>query len=118
MDIKILTDNGIDVDKGLELLGDMGLYNETMIDFMNELKEKLPKLQSYKGSGDMGNYAILVHSIKSDSKYLGFTKLAELALDHEMKSKENDVNYINENYNSLLAEIGRIVDVCQKYLRK
>lgn len=36
----------------------------------------------------MANYAIEVHALKSDSKYFGFTRLAELALDQEMKSKE------------------------------
>ena len=36
----------------------------------------------------MSNYAILVHSLKSDAKYLGFTKLAELAYNHELKVKK------------------------------
>ena len=36
-------------------------------------------------------YKILVHSIKSDAKYLGFKDLAEKSYEHEMKSKENDI---------------------------
>ena len=74
--------------------------------------------KNYKNNGDMPNYAILVHSIKSDSKYLGFTYLAELALDHEMKSKENDVNYVNEHYNELEEEVNRIISVIKEYLGK
>ena len=32
MDTTILTNNGIDINKGLELLGDMDMYNETLGD--------------------------------------------------------------------------------------
>lgn len=72
MDRSYLEENGVDVNAGLELLGDMDMYNETMDDFLEEINEKLPKLVEYKNNNDMPNYAIIVHSIKSDSKYLGF----------------------------------------------
>ena len=53
----------------------------------------------------MENYAILVHAIKGDSKYLGFTKLAEMSLNHELKAKENDSQYVNDNYDLLINEL-------------
>lgn len=118
MNREFLEVNGVDVEKGLELLGDMDMYNETMEDFLNEINEKYPKTIEYKNQGDMPNYAILVHSIKSDSKYLGFTHLAELAYAHELKSKENDINYVNDNFNELEIEINRIINVVKKYLGK
>ena len=46
----------------------------------------------------MTNYAIEVHSLKSDSKYFGFTKLAELSYNHELKSKDNDIEYATDNF--------------------
>lgn len=116
MDINILKESKVDVDHGLELLGDIDMYNETMGDFLDEIEEKLPRVIEYKNKGDMPNYAILVHSIKSDSKYLGFTSLAEIALEHEMKSKENDINYVNEHFLELENEVKRIIDVAKKYL--
>lgn len=118
MDRSYLEKNGVDVERGLELLGDMDMYNETMEDFLSEISDKMPKVIEYKENSDMPNYAILVHSIKSDSKYLGFTKLAETALDHEMKSKENDIDYVNEHYNELEEEVNRIISVIKEYLGK
>ena len=118
MDKSYLESNHIDVEKGLELLGDMDMYNEIMSDFLNEINEKYPKLKEYLSAQDMENYAILVHSIKSDSKYLGFTDLAETAYDHELKSKENDVSYINDNFNKLETEINRIINIIKTYLGK
>ena len=64
----------------------------------------------------MPNYAILVHSLKSDSKYLGFMKLAELAYNHEMASKENNQAFVDENYNELMDEAMRIYNVVKKYV--
>lgn len=117
-DINILKDGGINVEQGLEILGDMEMYDETLNDFLDESENRLPKIEEFKNSGDMANYAILVHAMKSDSKYLGFTKLAEVSFNHEMKSKENDINYINENYDELVAEANRIISLVKKYLKK
>ena len=63
---------------------------------------KLNDLNNYKEASDAYNYAILAHSLKSDARYLGFTKLAELAYNHEMAGKNNDIdfiNYIKDRYN-------------------
>lgn len=43
MDRSYLEENGVDVNAGLELLGDMDMYNETMGDFLEEINEKLTK---------------------------------------------------------------------------
>lgn len=115
-DVNILTSNGVDVDKSLELFGDMQTYDETLEEFLNGVNEKLGNLKKYKEASDMANYAIYAHSLKSDARYLGFTKLAELALDHEMKGKANDADYVFNNYDYLIAEANRMIDVATKYL--
>lgn len=114
-DVNILKNNGVDVDKSLELFGDMEMYDDTLNEFLNGVTEKLENIKKYKEASDMANYAILVHSLKSDARYLGFTKLAELAYNHEMKSKENDVNYVYDNYDSLMEEANRIVKLASTY---
>ena len=58
-DVNILKDNGIDVNCGVELLGDMEMYDETLEDFLTESDDRLPKIEEYKNSGDTENYAIL-----------------------------------------------------------
>jgi PleD family two-component response regulator len=66
----------------------------------------------------MTNYAIYAHSLKSDARYLGFTKLAELALNHEMQGKANSVSYIYDHYDELIEETNRIIDLATEYLGK
>ncbi len=113
---KILTDNGVNLKKSLELFGDMNTYNESLGDFLKDVEEKTDNLKKYKEIGDMANYAILVHSLKSDAKYFGFEKLAELSYEHEMKSKSNDIYYVSEHYSELMSEIEKIIDIVRTYL--
>ena len=89
---EFLESNGIDVEHGLELLGDMEMYNETLEDFLTESETRLPNILKYKNEADMPNYAILVHAMKSDSKYLGFKELAEIAV----KQNKQAFHFISE----------------------
>lgn len=115
MSEQFLRDSGVDVDHALELLGDMEMYNETLSMFVDENKNRIPRMLEYKNNGDMPSYAIDVHALKSDCKYLGFMHLAELSYDHEMKSKANDQDYINAHYDELMEEYNRVNDIIRKY---
>lgn len=117
-DVNLLISNGVDINSSLELFGDMETYNETLEEFLNGVDEKLGNIEKYKEASDMANYAILVHSLKSDSKYLGFTKLAELSYNHEMASKANNTDYVYVNYDALMEEAKRIIKVASEYMGK
>lgn len=111
-----LESHGCDVNHALELLGDMEMYNMTINDFMNEVEAKWEKIVTYKNSGDMENYAIEVHSLKSDCKYLGFMTLADIAYEHELKSKANDVSFVNDNFERLETEYKKVLEVARTYV--
>ena len=115
-DVTLLQTSGIDVAKALELLGDMETYDATLETFLQEVPGKLEKIKACKEIGDMANYAILVHSLKSDARYFGFEVLGELAYDHELKSKANDMYYVTEHFNELMKEANRVVNLVKKYM--
>ena len=115
-DKNLLINSGIDVDKSLELFGDMETYDETLNEFLDSVDDKVEALNKHKEASDAYNYAIYAHSLKSDARYLGFTKLAELAYNHEMAGKSNDIDYIYNNYESLINEVKRIVKVVCDYV--
>ena len=115
-DKSFLIGNGIDVDKSLELFGDMSMYNETLQEFLDGVQKKIEDLNKSKEASDTHNYSIYAHSLKSDARYLGFTTLAELAYNHEMAGKNSDVSYIYDNYDSLINETKRIIKVVSEYL--
>ena len=114
--INYLKQNGININSSLELLGDIKTYNEILKEYVNGVNEKITNLTNFKNNNDMENYAILVHSLKSESRYLGFDKLADICLQHELKSKENDATYVNNNFNILLTELNNILEIVKQYL--
>lgn len=115
-DVNLLISNGVNIEKALELFGDMEMYNATLKDFLDMIEGKLSALKRFRETGDMPNYAIEVHSLKSDARYLGFVDLAELAYQFELKSKANDIMFIYDNYTKLINETRRMINVSKKYL--
>ena len=114
-DVNFLIANGVDINKSLELFGDMETYNENIDEFLISIKEKMAKLEMYKNENDMYNYSIYVHSLKSDAKYFGFTKLASLAYEQELKSKTGDGLYISEHYQELIDEVKSVINIIKQY---
>lgn len=107
---------GIDVDAGLSLLGDLTMYNDILKEFLDGYTERMEKIGQYFVKNDMANYAIEVHSLKSDAKYLGFKELAEISYQHELASKKLDSKTCSEHYQELLDEAKRVIEVSKKYL--
>ncbi len=114
--ITFLTSNGVDVDKSLELFGTIDTYNDTIGELILSIDEKMEKLEEYKNKKDMHNYAVYVHSLKSDARYFGFTKLGEIAYEHELKSKEGDVFYIYNHFKELQDEAIKAKKIVNEYL--
>lgn len=116
-DVKInfLKENNVDVLSGIENMMDFETYNDILNDFYDSLKDELKKIDDYKNSSDMANYAILVHALKSNARSFGFNKLGEIAYNHEMSSKACDVNYVNDHYHELVDEANRVYDIITEY---
>ena len=116
--ISYLKQNGVNVDKSLEIFGDIETYNETIGEFLISIEDKLAKLASYKDAKDMANYAIYVHSLKSDARNFGFEQLQQIAYDHEMKSKSNDFYYIMENFDKLTEAVLKTENIVSIAVKK
>ncbi len=116
--IEYLRKNGVDVDSSLKLFDDdKSIYDETILTFHKGIDGKLEQIDKYFKDSDMANYAIYVHSLKSDCKYFGFLKLANIAYEHEMKSKENDLAYVKKHYKELTDEAQKVKTIVNEYLR-
>lgn len=115
-DKNFLVQNGVNVEKSLELFGDMENYNETLKDFITEIINKKSNLEKYKEISDMANYAIYAHSIKSDAKYFGFDHLASIALNHEIAGKQNNMYYVSEHFPEFSLELDRVLNIAREYM--
>ena len=115
--LTFLKEKGIDTDAGLSYLGDETMYNEILTDFKNGFVNQMNEIKMSFEKKDWSNYVILVHALKSNCKTLGITSLAELAYNHEMKGKENDINYLYEHINELFNKANEIYAILDAYLK-
>ena len=116
VDNNFLIQNGVDLNSALSFLGDMSFYNETLEAFLEENRTRVPNIEKFRIECNMPDYAILVHALKSDSKYLGFTELADIAYIHEMASKANDIDTVNARYRELVEMIDKYTTIGETYL--
>ncbi|MFI3260212.1 MAG: response regulator [bacterium] len=114
--INFLKDHGVDVEKSIELFGDIELYNSTIEDFLDGIDVKIERLKTFKGNSEIANYAIFAHSVKSDARYLGFDSVAAIALEHELAGKDGNEKFINENYDNFCEAINQMIKVSSDYL--
>lgn len=114
-DVNILVSNGVNVDKSLEIFGDMQTYDETLKIFLDEIDSKINSLKNFKEIGDMANYAIIVHGLKSEYRYLGFEEEGELCYKHELESKANNLYFVSDDFDNLIDKINKTIVVAKKY---
>ena len=110
-----LVQNGVDVDKGIENTMDFETYNELLLDFCDTFWQDVNKFNAFKVDGDMINYEIIVHALKSNCRTLGFMSTGEMFYQHELASKKNDINYVNEHYEDLINEVNRVYKILTNY---
>lgn len=112
-----LKNKGIDVDAGLSFLGDENTYKEILLEFKNGFINQMNEIRTLYENKDIAGYAIKVHALKSNCKTFGINELANLAYNHEMKAKENDLNYINQNIMALFVKANEVYSILDEFFR-
>ena len=115
-DLNILRQVGILVDPAIAELGGLEVYEDILDTFYTENVKRLEDLQQAKQTNNLNLYKIYVHAMKSESAYLGMTKLSVMAFSHQQKCELQDKNYIDEHYPELVEEVHKILDAIKAYL--
>ncbi len=95
---------------------DIQTYNQGLKEFSSEYEKRRKAILDAVKIKDIDAYYKEIHALKSDSKYLGLTKLNELATIHDDEAKKKKTSYIFYNYNELLKEYAKMYEVIKKYL--
>lgn len=113
--VDFLISHGVEAQTAIDNMMGIDIYDEMLNDYFEALPNDFQTLIGYKNAGDMPNYAILVHAMKSNARSFGFMNLGEIAYEHEMKSKENDVNFVNSDFNRLQNEVQNVINIITEY---
>ncbi|MCR4597066.1 MAG: response regulator [Lachnospiraceae bacterium] len=99
----------IDAQSGLKNCGSEEGYVSVLSVFHQTAGSKADEIETLFREGDIENYTIKVHALKSSARIIGAASLSEFAKDLEEAGKRNDTEYIESNTAKLL-EMYRFLD--------
>lgn len=108
----------IDTDAGLSRSGDTASYLSLVKIFYDTLTDKTDELKSFLEQGDIKDYTIKVHALKSSLRIIGAEKLSELAQSLENAGKVEDTDYIREFNHELMEKCFLIRDDLQPIFKE
>lgn len=110
---------GVDVPSGIYYAGgNLESYEELLTVYARVTGATLEKMEAYALAGDLANYQILVHSLKSTSAGIGASALAAHAAQHEQKSAEGENEAVRSDLGSLVRETRALLAAIKLYLSK
>ncbi len=114
---QILEDGGIVTAEGLVFSnGDWDFYKSLLQEYKDSSADKELELQVDYDAKDWKNYTILIHSIKSTSRLIGASRLADKAEALEMAAKQEDETFIYKKHNPFISMFASLRDTLTKAL--
>ena len=102
---------GIDTGSGLMYCqNDMDFYQELLLQYAGEAAGKTGTANKNLKDGDLRNYEILVHALKSTSKMIGAAELSEVAYTLEKAAKKGDEETIRKGHSNAMREYARLAN--------
>ncbi len=99
----------IDVDAALDnCADDMEILINTMKDFVSSAKKQPDVIESYLSAGDIRNYTIQVHGLKSAARFVGAMSLSKAAEYLEKCGDEGNISEIEQKTPQLIADFKTI----------
>ena len=96
--------NCIDTEAALKFSGSEEAFKAVLKIFYESIDDKYRELENCYTSGDIENYTIKIHALKSSARLVGATDLATKAELLENAGKEKDTDYIKENHPSAMKD--------------
>ncbi len=94
---------GIDTSAGIRQCGSFEMFKELLGDVYNLIDKKFDETKKYLADGDLENFTINVHSLKTTCRMIGYTELAESFFMLEQIGKAGDVAKARELAPDVLA---------------
>ncbi|MCR5558343.1 MAG: Hpt domain-containing protein [Butyrivibrio sp.] len=101
---------GISVADGLEYCGSTAAFIKFIKTFYYSIEKKAQDIKDAYERGDFSTYTTKVHALKSTSRFIGASKLSELALRLEEAGNAGDISFIRENNDRFLELYTSYID--------
>lgn len=109
---------GLDVEQGIALSGDLDLYLEILGDFYVMIPQKARKIEKCLADHMLRDYTIEVHALKSTARLIGATELSERCYHLEQLGKAEEEKQLIEDTPAMLALYRSYIDILRPYGEK
>ena len=106
---------GIDSKAAITNSGSEDAFRTVLKIFYDSIPVKSSEIEDFYSAGDIGNYTIKVHALKSSAKLVGALDLSEKAQLLENAGKEGDFAYIDSNHGEMMKEYLGYRDILSKF---
>lgn len=89
---------------GISFCGSEEMYYDVLKSCYDDCEDNLSKMNGLYKEENWKDYIILVHALKSTMKTIGAAELSEKAKGLEFAGKENNIDYIKSNHESVMQE--------------
>ncbi len=107
----------IDMEVGLGYcMEDPDFYKEMLKTYVEEKDEKMRALEKYLEEGDIRNYTVQIHAVKSTSKTIGAMEFADHAYELEKAGKEERIDDIRHGHDAVMREYDEVIEEAKRML--
>ena len=100
----------VDTAEGLKNCGSLEVYKSAVESYINSARENLGQIEKFWRDGNILDYTIKVHALKSSSRIIGALKLASFAERMEKAGDESDKGTIDNRTQELLEQYRKVFD--------
>lgn len=110
MDLRWLEEKGISIKDGMAFTGSNDKYMSALQRYFNGYESNRKSIEEYLNLSDLNNYAIKVHSLKSNSRMIGANALGLAFEELELAAKANDMSLIKQKTPEVLKMYADIIE--------
>ena len=110
MDLRWLEEKGISIKDGMAFTGSNDKYMSAVQRYFNGYESNRKSIEEYLNLSDLNNYAIKVHSLKSNSRMIGANALGSAFEELELAAKANDMSLITQKTPEVLKMYADIIE--------
>ena len=114
-DFSRLEQGGISVKEGLGYTGTNEKYVSALQRYYKSYEANSTGVRKFLEAGDIENYTIKVHALKSNSRMIGADALAKAFEELELAGKNGDVGLIKMRTNTVLLRYASVIETIRPF---
>lgn len=115
-DFSVLREKGLDVDAALSYTGGGNRYVKALTRFYNGYEKNRARIENSYNNRDYEDYAIVVHSLKSNARMIGDNKLGDLAEKLQYAGQDGNEELIVAETDNLLKKYKDLVGLIEPFV--